>query len=37
MADLRNEYRELIGLEDGEDDIDDQEISDEQNFAFLIF
>jgi hypothetical protein len=25
MADLREEYRELIGLEDGEDEIEDSD------------
>jgi hypothetical protein len=29
MADLREEYRELIGLEDGEDEIEDSEGSDD--------
>jgi hypothetical protein len=29
MADLREEYRELIGLEDGEDEIEDSDGSDE--------
>jgi hypothetical protein len=29
MADLREEYRELIGLEDGEDEIEDNDGSDD--------
>jgi hypothetical protein len=29
MADLREEYRELTGLEDGEDEIEDNDGSDE--------
>jgi hypothetical protein len=29
MADLREEYRELIGLEDGEDEIEDSDGSDD--------
>ena len=29
MADLREEYRELIGLEDGEDEADDSDMSEE--------
>lgn len=29
MADLREEYRELIGLEDGEDEIEDNDGSEE--------
>jgi hypothetical protein len=29
MADLREEYRDLIGLEDGEDEIEDNDGSDD--------
>ena len=29
MADLREEYRELIGLEDGEDEIEDTDGSED--------
>jgi hypothetical protein len=30
MADLREEYRELIGLEAGEDEVEDLESGDDQ-------
>ena len=32
MADLREEYRELIGLEDGDDEIEDSDGSDYSYF-----